>query len=88
MASSQAYSEKTPPPFNRACDDYAKWKKKFLLWQAITDVPKAKQGGLMVLRLDDDTQDAILELMTNTQLKEENGAETMLTHLDTFLKKR
>ena len=53
-----AFSDKTPPSFNRNIDDYTKWRRKFNIWQTVTDVVKAKQGGMTVLRLDDDTQDS------------------------------
>ena len=81
------FSEKSPPPFNRATDDYIKWKTKFKLWKDITDVPVAKQTTLMVLRLDDDTQEAILDLMTTAQMKANEGADTLLGHLDRMCKK-
>ena len=70
MASNQ-FSEKSPPPFNKATDNYEKWKK----------------FQLMILRLDDDTQGAILDLMTENQRKAETGAATMLEHLDRMFPK-
>ena len=69
MASS--FSDKTPPPFNRKIDNYAKWKKKFELWQSITEVTAVRQGGLLVLRMDDDTQDHIMETLTINEIKSE-----------------
>ena len=80
----QVFSEKTPPAFNAQCDDYAKWKKKFKLWQGVTEVLKKRQGGLVVLRLDDDTQDAVLELMTSDDIKEDGGIDVLIGHLDTM----
>ena len=80
MASS--FTEKTPPAFDRKTDNYEKWKQRFKIWQSITDVNKTKQGGLLVLRLDDDTQDAILELTTADEIKAEEGVTTILGHLD------
>lgn len=75
------FSDKTPPAFNRTTDVYAKWKRQFELWQAITDVAKAKQGVLLVLRLDAVTQEEVLELMTNDDIKKD-GVKTILGHLD------
>lgn len=87
MASNQTFSEKSPPPFNGSTDDYTKWKTKFQLWREIADVAKTKQAVLMALKLDDVTQEAILDLMTHLQLKEEAGADTLLGHLDKMFKK-
>jgi hypothetical protein len=63
------FSEKTPPAFDRKNDDYRKWKNKFNLWKEVTDVEGTKQGPLLVLRLDDETQEAVQDLMTVTELK-------------------
>ena len=86
MASNH-FSDKSPPPFNSSTDDYSKWKQKFKLWKEITEVDKKKQAALMTLRLDDTTQEAILEVMTHAQMKEENGADTLVGHLDKMFKK-
>ena len=59
-----AFNDKTPPAFNRQSDDYSKWKKKFNIWKGITDLDKRKQGGNLILRLDDTTQEQVLELVT------------------------
>ena len=84
---SATFSVKTPPPFNAKTDDYCKWKKKFEIWESITEVAETKRGGLLVLRLDDDTQDDILEQVTSDQLKAEDGAKTVITKLDKMFKK-
>ena len=54
-----SFSDKIPPPFDKRQDDYVKWKRKLKLWQEITDVPKEKCGMHVLLRLDDDTQEAV-----------------------------
>ena len=77
-----AFTEKTPPPFDRKLDVYSKWEKKFELWQSITDVAATKQGGLLILRLDDDTQDTILDEVTIAQIKAEDGVNTVITKLN------
>ena len=77
-----AFSEKTPPAFNRNSDDYSKWRKKFEVWQSITDVEKKKQGGLLTLRVDDITQDEILESLSTEELKDDEGATKVLVILD------
>jgi hypothetical protein len=82
-----SFSEKTPPQFNGQTDDYSKWKKRFKVWQGCTEVTKAKQGGLVVLRLDDNTQDAVLESVTYGQIKEEDGVDKVITKLDSMFQK-
>ena len=64
-----SYSEKSPPAFNRSTDEYDKWKKKFDVWQLITEVPKARQGGLLILKLDDMTKDGVLERIQMDEIK-------------------
>ena len=81
-----SFSEKSPPPFNRSKDDYIRWKTKFHLWREITEVAKTKQAALLVLRLDDVTQEDIMDLMTLTQIKEEHGVDILLDHLDKMFK--
>ena len=81
------FTERTPPLFNGKSEDYPKWKRKFVVWRSITDVSKAKHGGLLVLRLDDETQDSILELMTCDDLKKDDGVEEILGHLDNMFQK-
>ena len=81
------FSDKAPPPFNAITDDFNKWENKFLLWKDITDVPKTKHGPLLVLQLDDDTQDTILELISRENLKKEDGAEQVVNNLKEIFKK-
>ena len=38
--------------FNKKTDDYTRWKKKFDVWETITDVAETKRGGILLLRLD------------------------------------
>ena len=76
-----AFTEKTPPPFDRKLDVYSKWEKKFELWQSITDVAATKQGGLLILRLDEETQSAILNEVTIEQIKAADGVDTIQTKL-------
>ena len=75
-----SFSEKNPPPFDRKVDDYTKWKKNFAIWQSITDVVNTKQGGLLVLGLDEDTRDEVMQVLTTENLKE--GAKTVIDELD------
>ena len=64
-----SFTDKTPPSFDKKVDNYEKWKRKLVLWQHVTDVAYEKQGCLIILRLDDDTQDTILELLSSADIK-------------------
>ena len=81
-----SFNDKTPPPFNAKLDVYSKWKKRFTLWQSITDVEAKKQGGLLVLRLDEDTQERVLELVTTDDIKTDGGAKKIIDQLDILFK--
>ena len=87
MAAASSFSEKVPPAFDKQKDSYEKWKKRFKLWQTVTNVPKEKQGSYLVLRLDDDTQENILENVDEDELNSESGVETVIQHLDSLLLK-
>ena len=76
------FSDKVPPPFNGNTDDFAKWKRKYELWKQITEVAPTKQRSLLVLRLDEDTQDTILELLTSADLAKEDGADQVVKKLE------
>ena len=81
-----AFNDKTPPAFNRQSDDYSKWKKKFNIWKGITDLDKRKQGGNLILRLDDTTQEQVLELVTEAEIATEEGADKIIQKLDVLFK--
>ena len=82
-----SYSEKSPPGFNRSTDEYDKWKKKFDVWQLITEVPKARQGGLLILKLDDTTQDEVLEQIQMDEIAADDGIKKVIDILDKLFKK-
>lgn len=81
------FSDKIPPPFDRKVDIYSKWKKSFIIWQSITDVANTKQGGLLVLRLDEDTREEVLELVRTDDLKTEGGVKKVTDQLDKIFQK-
>ena len=81
-----SFSDKIPPPFDKRQDDYVKWKRKLKLWQEITDVPKEKCGMHVLLRLDDDTQEAVQDKLELTDIKTAEGTDKILTVLDTLFK--
>ena len=58
------FSDKTPPSFDKKINNYEIWKKKFSIWQNVTDIDDTKQGGMVVLSLDDETQEAIFDAVT------------------------
>ena len=82
-----SFSDKSPPAFDRNKDNYAKWKKSFAIWQSITDVPKQKQGGHLVLRLDSETNDQVLDVFSVTDLSSDTGAQKVLDELDKIFTK-
>ena len=73
-----SFSDKTPPPFDANKDDYAKWSKKFRLWNTITEVEQRKRGALLLLRLDKNTQDRIGELISEDDIVKPDGADKIL----------
>ena len=81
------FSEKTPPPFNAKHDNYEKWKRKLSLWESITDVDKKKRGSLIIVRLDEDTQDSIWESVEDADIKSDTGAQHVTNHMDKLFKR-
>ena len=87
MAANSTFSERSPPPFDKNKDNYPKWKKKFNLWQTITVLEKEKRGSILVLRLDDETQESVLESVSSEDLQSNQGVDKVITYLDSvFLK--
>ena len=82
MASSD---NKTPPAFKKG-DDYDKWCKKIRIWQAFTNLEAKRQGPALFLALQDDAQDAVLELDAD-KIKGIDGVEQIITCLDSLFKK-
>ena len=87
MASGTSFSEKIPPSFDKKVDNYAKWSKKFKIWQNITEVEKKKQAGFLLLRLDEYTSESVLEAVTTDQINSDEGVQKILDHMDTLYKK-
>ena len=81
-----SFTDKTPPPFDKNVDNFVKWKKKLSLWKKVTDVADVKQGSLIILRLDDDTQDQVLELVSEEDIGSAEGAKKVLDALDGLFK--
>ena len=81
------FSEEAPPFFNRSNDDYEKWKRKFSVWRTVTEKPAAKHGGLLILHLDDATQDEVLEQIDASEVKKKKGVKKVLSILDKMCKK-
>ena len=68
------------PAFNKG--DFRKWKRLFGIWQSVTDVPKSKQGGLLLFQLDNDIQDEILDFIAVEEFGDENGVDKVLHFLE------
>ena len=68
------------PAFNKG--DFRKWKRLFGIWQSVTDVPKSKQGGLLLFQLDNDIQDEILDFFAVEEFGDENGVDKVLHFLE------
>ena len=76
---------KTPPAYKTG-DDYDKWVKKIRIWKEFTSIEAKKQGPALFLTLEDEAQDAVLEL-DNDKIKAVDGVEQIITCLDKlFLK--
>ena len=86
-ASGTNFTDKTPPCFNAKYDDYSKWKRKLNLWKSVTEVEKKKHAGLILLRLDDDTQDTILEALGETDVNIDAGSQLVIDKLDAIFEK-
>ena len=71
---------KAPPAFKKG-DDFEKWKKKFKIWQSLTSFEAVKQGPALVLSLDEESQDAVLEL-TQEVISAAEGVDSILEVLD------
>ena len=67
-------------------DNYERYRIELEAWREITDLPKAKQGIVVALSLssesNSDIHDKVFEQSTITNLKAENGSETVLAFLD------
>ena len=52
---------KAPPSLSK-CISYEAWLKEIEIWQAFTDLAKAKQGPAIFLTLEGRAREAVLEL--------------------------
>ena len=73
-----------PPFFNSEVDDYAKWKRLINIWLYVTDLAKTKQGGVIVLRLDEDTRNEVLDVLLCDEISADDGVHKVLEVLDTI----
>ena len=78
-------NNKTPPAYKTG-EDYDKWCKKLRIWQEFTSLDAEKQGPALFLTLEDEAQDAVLELETE-KIKAKDGVETIIACLDKLFKK-
>ena len=80
-----ASNNKTPPAFKNG-DDYDKWCKKIRIWQSFTNLDDTKQGPALFLVLEDDAQDAVLEL-DPAKIEAKDGVKNIISCLDELFKK-
>ncbi|CAF2215355.1 unnamed protein product [Rotaria magnacalcarata] len=77
-----ATSYKAPPAF---ADDmnYESWKKEISIWQAFTELSKARQGPAIFLSLTGKPREAVLELEIS-EISSDNGVKKLLEKLDSL----
>ena len=78
-------NNKTPPAYKTG-EDYDKWCKRLRIWKEFTSLDEEKQGPALFLTLEDDAQDAVLELETE-KIKAKDGVENIIVCLDKLFKK-
>ena len=71
-----------PPSFDRRTDVYSKWKRRLEVWLYATDVDIKKQASMIIFNLDEDTRQAILDVVSSEKYKSEDGVEKVLEVLD------
>ena len=57
------------------------------MWRTVTNQPASKHGGLLILHLDDATQDEVLEQIDASEVKKKKGVNKVLNILDKMCKK-
>ena len=65
---------------------YQDWLKLIKIWRNISDLPKAKQGPVIVLSLKNEALDAVLEL-SEEMISGENEVDAVVDRLDRIYKK-
>ena len=78
-------SNKNPPKLEQGVL-YENWETKIKLWQLVTDLPKTKQGPIVVLVLSGKAEQCALELPI-TEISAEDGVDRILTKLSKVFKK-
>ncbi len=73
-------NHKVPPPFKKG-DNFEVWKKTLKIWQAVTPLPKEKQGAAIFLSLDSEAQEAVLEL-DEGEIACDDGVKNVIGKLD------
>ena len=86
MATLFSDSDKAPPSFNATTDDFGMWKEKFYIWKQITAIADVKQGAWLVSQLDIDTQDTLLDLISEVDIMKEDGADKVVNILKEICK--
>ena len=76
-------NNKTPPAYKTG-EDYDKGCKRLRIWKEFTSLDEEKQGPALFLTLEDDAQDAVLELETE-KIKAKDGVENIIACFATCL---
>ena len=70
------------PPDPSAAKDYTQWKKDIVIWDKLTDLPKAKRGLALQFAIQkDDVRETICAL-PDTEVEAEDGLQKVITALD------
>ena len=71
---------KAPPAFSKDVN-YEKWCKKLKIWQSLTSLEAKKQGPALFLALDEDSQEAVLDL-DHKEIACDNGIANIIACLN------
>ena len=74
------------PPILKNCKSYNDWLKLLDIWCTFTSLEPEKQGPAIVLSLEEEAQEAVLELSTSV-ITQKDGVKKIITKLDSIYKK-
>ena len=69
-------SSKTPPSLSK-CKTDEDWLKHIKVWRHFINLPSHRQGSALVLSLEDEAQDAVLEI-GDEDIAKENGVDAII----------
>ena len=83
MATSTTHVHRAPPPMKLENQPYMLWKKDVQIWQALTSLPKNKQGLDVYMSLESRYKDFVG--LSIQQLSADDGVDLILNKLDDLL---